>query len=250
VPRNQHWSVHGVSGVFGLNLDAMAGGADALGFDELRREARRRVRTERALVTRQDVIDAALALPDLQVARAEVFIENRVAGRSTVLPGTLTLVVLRASVSVPGGNAHIESPRWLEAVRTHLAERLPLGERLRVIAPRYVRVRVEARLVAAPMEDPARIASAAGELLRLRLALTAQRPGAAVWPFGAPLSVIQVAAWLRKLPGVERVAECRLYQGDADAPVQKVVLPRIGLPAFDLAASNIRVQRRGAEKKT
>jgi len=249
VPRNQHWSVRGVSGVFGVNLDAMAGGADALGFDELRREARRRVRTEHALVTRQDVIDAALALADLQVARAEVFIENRAPGHGTVLPGTLTLAALRART--PGdGSQQAESPRWLEAVRTRLAERLPLGERLRVIAPRYVRVRIAARLVAMPMEDPARIASDARALLRARLALTADRPGASVWPFATPLSAIHVAAWLRKLPGVERVAECRLYQDDASAPVQKIILPRIGLPALDSAASEIEVQRRGTGKKS
>lgn len=240
LPRNQHWSVSGVAGEFGLNLDPMAGGADRSALLDLRREARLQVREAHALVSSKDLVDAALATPHLAVARAEL-IDAGGACAAHASPDTLTMVALRART--PGvADPAPESPRWLRALKAALAARLPLGQRLRVVAPRYTSFAVHARLVAAPQEDPGQVAAQALELVQQRLALVAEQPGAAVYPLGQALSTQQVAAWLRKLPGVARVADCRLYV-DGTPVNGQLALPRAGLPLLDRAASAISVER-------
>lgn len=235
LPRSQHWTVRGVAGEFGVNLDPMLGGADRSGLAELRREARLQVKQAHALVSSEDLIEAALAVPHLQVARAEIV----KAGGACASSDTLAMVALRART--PGmADPAPESARWLAALQRALAARLPLGQRLAVIAPRYVSFAVHARLVATPQEDPQQIAVGAMELLSKRLAVVAERPGAAPYPLGQALSTQQVAAWLRKLPGVARVADCQLYVGDT--PVTgKLALPRVGLPLLDRSASAIAI---------
>jgi hypothetical protein len=239
LPRSQHWSVRGVAGEFGLNLDPMLGGADRSGLADLRRQARLQLKQAHALVSSEDLIDAALGAPHLQVARAEIVSARGACASSDML----TMVALRART--PGvADLAPESPRWLAALQRALAARLPLGQRLRVIAPRYVSFAVHARLVAAPLEDPEQIAIDAMELISRRLAVVAERPGTATYPLGQTLSTQQVAAWLRKLPGVARVLDCQLYVGDTPE-AGKLELPRVGLPLLDTAASAISVERAG-----
>ncbi len=237
LPRSQHWSVGGVAGEFGLNLDPMAGGADRSGLADLRREARLQVKRAHALVSGEDLVDAALRAAHLQVARAEIV----GAGRACASRETLTMVALRART--PGViDPAPESPRWLAALQRALATRLPLGQRLRVIAPRYVSFAVRAHLVAAPLEDPEQIAADAMDLLSRRLAVVADRPGEQPYPLGQALSLQQVTAWLRKLPGVARVTDCQFYVGDTPVSGQRD-LPRVGLPLLDTAASAISIER-------
>lgn len=237
LPRSQRWTVSGVAGEFGLNLDAMAGGADRSALGDLRRRARRELADAHALVSSEDVVGAALATPHLRVARAEIVD----ATGSCASSDTLTLLALRArtgDVTEPAP----ESPRWLAALQQALSARLPMGQRLRVIGPRYLKFAVHARLLAAPLEDPDRIAADAMALLKRRLAAVAERPGAAPYPLGQALSVSQVAAWLRKLPGVARVADCQLYLNGAPVNGQLAV-PRTGLPVLDEISSEISVER-------
>jgi predicted phage baseplate assembly protein len=237
LPRSQHWTVHGVAGEFGLNLDPMAGGADRSGLADLRREARRQVKEAHALISSDDLIAAALGEPHLQVARAEIIGARGGCASSE----TLTLVALRTRT--PGVTEPApESARWLQALQRALAPGLPLGQRLHVIAPRYETFAVRARLVAAPQEDPRQIAAGAMALLEGRLAVTAEWPGAAAYPLGQPLSTQQVAAWLRQLPGVARVLDCQLYVGATPVPGQ-LDLPLAGLPRLDTAACAISVER-------
>lgn len=243
LPRSQAWSVTALGARFGENLDPMSGGADALDLAGLRSAARRRVREQRPLVTAADVRAAASALQDLQVARAELLQRPACCGQAQA--AVLTLVALRARQP---GEAGAEDARWLEALRARLAPRLPLGTRLRVIAPRYLRLRVRARLLAQPMASPALILEQAqAELLR-RLAPVAARAGDEIFPLGAALSAMTVAAWLRGIAGVARVTECQLSLGEGDdAPAgSRVTLPPSGLPRLDLAASDIALLRAGS----
>jgi hypothetical protein len=244
LPHNLNWLVPGFDKAFFSNLDPMTGGADARTMDDLRRGARRSVRTDRALVTAKDVAAAALDLADLGVARAEVLGPDRRGPCRQPQGSTLTLVALRARA--PGAAA--EGARWLQVVRARLAARMPLGTRLRVVAPHYQRVRVNAQLVAAPMHDPATVEKDVRAMLAKRLALTAPEPDG-VWPFGAPLSATYVAAWLSKVPGVARVNTCELLAGDSSAAVpQAVPASPSGLLELDLGASVIDVRRSGSTR--
>jgi len=228
VARNRRWRVTGVDGAYGVNLDPIAGGAAPPGPIDRRREARRRARDEHALVSAQDIVAAAKALPLLDVVRAWVLPAAGNAPRT----GVVTLVAMRAR---PNGNepARIpETPRWRESVRRRLAPRMPLGTRLVVAAPRYAGIVIAATVSAASGRDPQMVKAAIERALKTRLTLLEWKPGVAV-------TRRDVAAWLRSVEGVDNVAALRLNGSDEG----EVAVPRGGLPRLDLARSAIDVRR-------
>lgn len=233
--RGQSWNVEGVAQGFGSNPDPIGGGADRPGMDELRRQARRAANERRVLVTADDLVEAALALDELEVARAALLAPHRDAPCAVQHGAVYTLVVDREDEA---GAA--QRRRWLAAVHARLAPRLPLGTRLRVIGARRVPLRVSVQLVAAPMRAP-------DEIERDLRAFLAQQLGAARLPFGATLAPMTVAAWLSKRPGVERIVACRLAAGGGGFSTGAASAPPDGLLRFDPAGSRFGIERHGSQ---
>jgi predicted phage baseplate assembly protein len=220
VARNRLWSVTGIEGVFGVNLDPVAGGASSSSWLDQRREARSRLRDDHPLVSSADVVKAAMELPLLDVARAWVLPPTGNAPRT----GAITLVAMR--------NDGHETRRWLDAVRRRLAGRIPLATRLVVTAPRYVAVFISATLVAAASRNPGTVKNDVEKKVGERLAPLAWHPGVSV-------TRRDVSAWLRSVDGVREVVEVRLNGGDAN----EIPVSRGGLPLLDLSRSTIVVRR-------
>jgi hypothetical protein len=235
-PRNQRWLVRGIAGMFGVNLEAVSGGADASSDLDLRREARRRLHEAHALVTAADVENAARALGDLEVARAKV------AAIATQIdtPPEITLLALRARVSADEPAQAPETPRWLAAVRRALLARMPLSTRLTVRAPGYRSFSLNASIEVLPRRNPADIEQAVR--LRLRDAFTLV-PRANLTPreFGAPVTARDLAALIRAVPGVRRTIELVMSVGGNIVP--ELVPKRLELARLDLASSQITAQR-------
>lgn len=223
LPAGLGWRLRGFAGVFGLNDAPAGGGRDADTLDDLQPQARLAATTPSANITGADLADAALNLEDLGVARA---IEVGVAksGRR----GVRTLLAAATDA---------ESPTWLAAVRRRLAPTLPLGQRLEVVAPDRVDVRIRARLVAEPGANLADVEQAAKDELNRRLVTT----GPNAWPFGRDLSAVVIRGWLRDVYGVLRVAEVRL-QRSSGAPVERVALGPRELPQFRLEAGDVAIE--------
>src|SRR5262249_27227332 len=148
--RNRKWKVTGIEGVSGINPDPITGGASPSVWSEERREARRRFREDRALVTAEDIKAAALALPLLEGARAWVAAPNANGPQAC----GLTLVGVRSRPNGLEPEQIPESARWLEAIRRSLSSGMPLGTRLAVVAPRYKEFSIQATLEAHPRLDP------------------------------------------------------------------------------------------------
>jgi len=220
VARNRRWRVTGIDGVFGVNVDPVAGGAASSSWIEQRREARLRSRDGHALVSSADVVAAATELSLLEVARAWVVPPADKAPRT----GVVTLVAMRAN----GG----ETKRWLDAVRRRLAGRMPLATRLAVAPPRYADISIRATLVAAAGRNLEAVARNVESALKQRLAPLDWHPGVSV-------TRRDVSAWLRAVDGVQQVMEVRLSGGNAD----EIRVSRGGLPRFDLDRSIIDVRR-------
>ncbi|WP_167238648.1 putative baseplate assembly protein [Massilia genomosp. 1] len=236
--RKQRWVVRGIDGVYGVNPLAMEGGRNGVDHLDQRREARRRAREEHALVTGADVEAAALALPALEVARAWAL-----AGGAN---GVLDLVAMRARpAGVEPDDASGTAPetaRWLAAVERRLAPRLPLGLRLRVLAPRYVVFGIELRVESADGYQESALQAALGATLQARLALVAAHPGGMQRALGLGVTVRDLAAWVRQVEGVRRVLSLRLFDS-AGRALDAVATPRLGLPKLDLRASVLSVRR-------
>ena len=238
VARNRAWHVAGLSGVYGTNPDAVAGGASSAGWTSQRREARRRTQEDHALVSAADIEAAARELPLLEVVRAWVATPGSAAPRT----GVIRLVAMR---SRPGGTepeAAPETKRWLEAIRRALAPRIAMGTRLAVTAPKYVAFTVVATLECSAGRDPVAVKTAVERMLRDRLALVDR--GGATEPRvpGAPVTARDVAAWMRSVDGVQRIASLKLVDADGKEAAE-IRVPRTGLPRWSESGSVVTVKR-------
>lgn len=235
-PRRQHWSVRGISGTFGTNPDPISGGRDADTDLDLRRAARQRLRAAHALVTVADLKDATLSLADLEVARVEVHLGKARAETTR----ELTLLALRARSSADEPEEAPETTRWLAAVRRGLLARMPLGTRLRVRAPAYRAFTIDARIEAMPRRNPTDIENSIRDKLREAFMLT-RRAGTEPRELGAPVSSRDIAALIRKVPGVRRVVSLALLVDGVS--VDPLKLARVELPRLSFAQSHFKIDR-------
>jgi hypothetical protein len=237
LPAGLSWSVAGLSG-FG-NPEPIFGGTDRLDLIELRREARQRADDDRPLVTNLDLEAAAKGCTDLRVARAHVLpgfdpdCPHGQAGRSR------TLVVLSSDPSRGDTGSGPETPAWLRALRRRLTPRLPLGDRVRVIGPRYVALRVRVILTVASGRNGTTIIENARRLLQSRLAAVPACAGDPFWPLGRDVEPRDLKGWLRKLDGVVAVRDLRIGGKPAQLGDKTLKIPPHGLPQLTLEPDDI-----------
>src|SRR6185436_20652123 len=206
VGRNRKWNIAGFQGVFGINPDPISGGADTSSWIDLRRVARQRSKEEHALISSSDIVNAALAIQLLEVARAWVVEPDEKAPRN----GIVRLIALR---SRPDGKEPEEAPetrQWLKAIQRALVTRIPLGTRLVVAAPRYRDFSIHASVETESGRDPAAIQTKIAEELQKRLALVASVPGITPRQPGVSVTRRDVAAWIRAIGGVKRILHFEL----------------------------------------
>jgi predicted phage baseplate assembly protein len=240
VARNRQWRVEGFGGAFGVNPDPMTGGASPSGWIADRREARRRSRDEHALVNAADIAGAAVSLPLLEVGRAWVVPPPASAPKT----GAVTLVVMRTRPDTREPSRVPETRVWLDAIRQRLITRMPLGTRLVVAAPHYADFRIDAVLEVSQGRDPVAVRTDVEKTLRRRLMLVPDKAGAAVRQPGVPVTMRDVAAWLRATDGVGRVVRLQLLGGEGRAVEQIAVTPG-GLPRWIADDSSIAMARQG-----
>ncbi|MHB9833306.1 putative baseplate assembly protein [Paraburkholderia terrae] len=239
VARNRQWRVEGFADAFGVNPDPVTGGAAPSGWIDQRRIARRRARAEHALVSSDDIVAAALALPLLEVARAWVRTVDATASHD----GTLILVAMRARAPDTETQDIPETGRWLQAIRRRLEPRMLLGTRLVVVAPPYVPFSIRATFTAEPGYAPSKVKAGIELELNRRLALVdvdndmlPRQPGVAV-------TRRDFIAWLRKVEGVRQVIVLQLMDASGNEVENEIAVPRGGLPRFRLDRSTIEVSR-------
>jgi predicted phage baseplate assembly protein len=228
LPRGILWEVAGVAGAFGTNREGTSGGTQSRDLAALRATARRRVRQGRPIVTTGDLERAALAFADLDVRR----VQEVVAGARPRRPaGGRVLVAVGQDSAI-----------WLREIRRRLAPRLPLGQSLDVMAPRFVDVTVSARLVAAPQVDPDHVRGVVEDTLRAKLAIL-PKGSAPVWPFGRDLTALTVKGWLRNVEGIARVVDVTLQTPADPDGTDRVELGPIALPRLQIRDGDISIER-------
>jgi len=192
LPSGVNWSVTGIAGVFGSNSAPTSGGVDARSLAELQALARQRSLADHPLIAASDLTSAADAFSDLGVTRSAELAQD-------ALPrGVQGRRMLIAVGQHDPASDETEPAAWLAEIRRRLVPRLPLGQSLEVIAPRYVEVGISAELIAARNTDPAAVQQAAIARLEAALAIVSDEPSQPVWPFGREVTVLTVKGWLRK----------------------------------------------------
>lgn len=194
VTAGLEWQVAG-SGLW-RNRTTTNGGGDALDLAGMQHLARDRMRSDHALVTAGDLITAALAFDDLEVARAEV---------TALSDGGLRMIVVR---SRDVGAAPNERAAWLAELARRLRPRLLLGQRLEVWAPTYAALTIRASVQALPGADLPAIERTGRDTL-LSLLDPVPRAGRGGWPLGMAVSEADLRARLRAIENVAHVLDCR-----------------------------------------
>jgi len=241
LPANMSWRVSGMIGLFGTNFSALRGGRDALTPIDLQVSAREEIENARPIVTPSALEQSALDARDLGVTRAHELLPR--VNERTVL-GSRRLLVMGTHVDENVLPETLEPDAWRDAVRARLAPRLPMGQRLSVIGPRYVVVAVQARLQTKPRLSPLDVQKRALQALRARFALVNRR-GEALWPLGRSVSAVAVSGWLRKVEGVSRVLDVKLVVDGVVLSKDEITMPRTGLPLFRPSQSVLQVLRDG-----
>jgi len=238
LPARIPWQIAGTNVAFGTNSKPTAGGEAARDLAALQSIARSDLRGQRPIVNRGDLEQAARSCADLKVTRAQEIVTAAIGRRYP--QGTRVLLAVGPH---DADQPQRESADWLEEIRARLAPHLPLGQRLMVIAPRYVDVRITAELIAAPKADPAAVQQAAIETLKAETALVADMPGGKAWPLGRDLAPLSVAGWLRKVAGVAQVKALRLFAAGRDTGGASIALGVTGLPRLAIEPADIVVKR-------
>ena len=239
LPANMLWTVSGIAGVYGSNPVAMAGGSDAQRDVDLQIAARALLEAERPIVSSADLSAAALAIKDLRVGRAQELPVPTGARRR--LPGERRLLVLGDHRDDVAPQAH-EPEAWLQEIHARLAPRLPAGQSLAVVAPRYVVIGLDATLVALPRQNVMEIARALTRHLEEQRFALLPAAGVTEWPLGGDVTRAKVSAWLRKFAGIARVLELKLWVDGREASGD-IDIPDAGLPLLRLSANAITVLR-------
>ncbi len=107
-------------------------------------------------------------------------------------------------------------PDLLARVASDLDSRRVLGTRLIVESPFFQPVTAVARLVVRPGADPERVMQTAVEAMYRYLHPAAGGPDGTGWPFGRSVVSGELLAEVARLPGVELVAEVRLYRSQRE----------------------------------
>jgi predicted phage baseplate assembly protein len=237
LPAGARWLVSGVAGDFGMNSEAMTGGSNALGLGDLRGLARSRSQMSRPLVTSIDLEQAALSFKDLGISRAHEFTQHN----CPTIRGTRTLIIVGVHDPKATEVVSSEGEDLLEEVHSRLAPRLPLGQRLEVIAPHYIPLRVVATLTAARNVNPREVETDARKELLEELAIVAIDPEDQ-WPFGRNVTEVAVKGWLRSVKGVARVVSVTLLVGDDEMSQRTLIAGPRDLPQYRYQAGDLTVE--------
>jgi hypothetical protein len=189
------------------------------------------------IVTDADLLAVAGGLTGLRLVRAEM------APVGVSPPSVRTLVALRERDPDAAANSTPETPAWLEAVRRALYTQLTLGQRLRVIAPSYTQIGLQAAVTVSADADPSAIAGQIVLALQARFALFASVASNTPWPLGAAVAVQSIRGWIRGVPGVLSVTSLQLTSGGTTLTSGELSLPPTGLPQLSIAASDVSVTR-------
>jgi uncharacterized phage protein gp47/JayE len=190
-----------------VNHLAAAGGSNMETLAGLRDRFPRELRHRKRAVTLEDYEDLARAA-SRQVHRVKAVplhdLASDPAGRHRE-PGTVSLIVLPRSTD-PRPVAETE---LLARVGEYIGERMPAATRLVVVSPEYVRIDLEAQVVASSVAERSQVEAHAADALRRFLHPCTGQQGEG-WDFGRLPKHSDVYNILESVPGLEYVAMLRI----------------------------------------
>jgi hypothetical protein len=232
---------------YGTNRHGFTGGRDRTSAAELVARARTAALRRQALVTDDDVIRAASALPGLAVGRAEVIsrFDPRLPGRP--VDGVRTLVVAPVGFSPAAAGTSADASAGVPAayvreVATHLERRRILGERLVVQGPTIVVADLQITVTTKPWASFPAARAAVERAVAHRLAVVQLDDEVPPWPLGRDLTVSDVLSIVASVDDVATVPVVRMAAAGRLLGDGPVVVPQDGV----VVAGTVTVDQRPA----
>ena len=207
------------------------GGRDAESVEHAALRAPRMLRTSFRAVTAEDYEYLAREASQ-SVARVCCRQPRPGAAGAATPPGSVRVLIV-PTVSRPERRVPVEELRLPETladdVEAYLNDRRLLTTSLKVEAPSYAQVKVEAHMRAKAKSDPERVrAEVIDQLNRFLNPIVGGHDGQG-WPFGRDLFVSEIFAVLQSVPGVEYVEAARMSVVGQDGYLPKVSVGPDGL---------------------
>lgn len=198
-----------------------AGGRDAESVADALTRARRRREVPHRAVTAADYRELAVRTPGVRVERAEAVAGDCADGRAA---GTDAVTVVVVPAAPPYRRRAIPTRGFLRAVERHLCARSLLTDRVSVVAPRYVGVRITAEVVVVDGRAPGTVREAAEAELTSFLDPLDGYDGDG-WPFDRPVHTSELYERLESLPGVEDAVDVSVGTAGPDLATDRTALP-------------------------
>jgi predicted phage baseplate assembly protein len=197
-------AVAGVDSV--TNLWAAEGGADEEPLEDTKKRAPRELKARDRAVTGQDFELLARETPGARIRRAHALPLYHPQFPDVEVPGVLTIIVLPES----DDPKPVPSDATLRAVCCQLNQHRLLTVEVHVAPPRYVEVRIEGRVLAAPSADPAQVKNGIEQALLDFLHPLKGGADGQGWPLGQDVLFSDIFRVAFGVPGVESVDDLRI----------------------------------------
>ena len=221
VPDGTRWRVDGGDATAeATRVSRATGGEPAETIPEAFERARRRRKTRHRAVTRADYREIGARTPGVRVGRIEPIVEGGSRGTaastdSGVSTGSdaANAVTVVAVPYGPPGRRPVPTPGFLDAVDYQLRAHSLLTDRVRVVAPTYVGVRIGATLRVASGATEAETRASASETLASYVDPVTGFDGEG-WPFDRAVHRSDLFEVLGGLPSVADVVDVTVTVGD------------------------------------
>ena len=234
-----HTPIPGVEGV--TNKRPANGGRDEETLESAKRRGPMELKSRHRAVTVEDFEFLAKETPGVRIRRAKALPLYHPDFPGLDVPGVVSVIIVPESKDA----RPLPSRGTMRTVCEHLNKHRLLTNEVYVLPPRYVRIRVEAEVIAESEADTG--------IVRKELATNLDRffhpleggPDGEGWPFGGDIYYSDVYKVILKTRGVRRIESLHIYKDDVKQDgCRNVVIPGNSLLYSDKHELVVRYERR------
>lgn len=193
------------------NKRSAIGGKDEETLDEAKERGPKELKTRNRAVTTEDFEFLAKQTPGIRVARAKALpLHHPKFSYDVKVPGVVTVIIVPHSED----KKPLPSEGMIRTVCEHLNKHRLLTTEVYVVPPKYMKVRVEAKIVASAMADTEHVSLDVAKNLKAYYHPLTGGIKAKGWPFGGNVYISEAYRVILNTEGVSRIDELDFYLDD------------------------------------
>ena len=215
------------------NCKPASGGREAESLEEAQIRVRRELKQPARAVTTPDFETLARQTPGLRIARVKVLPRYHAQYPQRKIPGAVAVVVVPKIL--PNALARpVPSAGFLRTIDHHLKSKVLATTDLHVMGPKFVEVKVQAKIKIQPRRRAEQVCEDVAKALCKFLDPLHGGADEQGWPFGRAVYKSEIYQVIESVPGVACVDSVAFTApGSCSIQADKIVLPIIGLACSD-----------------